>query len=70
MTNKKVIAAVGWSAFFISVAGYAYFGKKEISKDVSVENKKQAAGLMASAYIGGVGTATLIAYQLMKGNKK
>jgi hypothetical protein len=70
MTTNKAIVAVGWSAFVVSVLGYIYFGKKEISTEVSVDEKKRAAGLMASAYIGGVGTATLIVYGLMKITKK
>lgn len=67
MKDKKAIAFVGWAAFFISAVGYVYFGKKEISSEVSASDKKRAGGLMASAYIGGAGTATLIVYGLMKG---
>jgi hypothetical protein len=66
MPDKKVIAYIGWTAFFVSIAGYAYFGAGELSKDVSTAEKKRAGGLMASAYIGGAGTATLIVYGLMK----
>lgn len=67
--SEKVIAYFGWSAFFVSVAGYFYFGSKEASKDVSIEDKKRAVGLSASAYIGGAGTATLIVYGIMKNIK-
>ena len=66
----KAIAFAGWSAFVISVAGYIYFGKKEISKDVSSDERKRDFGLTASAYIGGAGTATLIVYGLMKNLSK
>jgi hypothetical protein len=64
--TKKAIAILGWCAFTVSMAGYIYFGKKEISSGVSVKDKKRTAGLTASAYIGGFGTATLITYGLMK----
>lgn len=63
------IAIVGWSAFFISMAGYYHFGKKVIAKDISTDEKKRTAGLTASAYIGGAGTATLIVYGLMRMKK-
>lgn len=69
-TIEKAVVIVGWSAFFISVAGYWYFGKKEVSKSVSIDDKKRAGGLMASAYIGGIGTSTLIVYHLLKQKTK
>ena len=67
--NKKILIA-GWFAFVISGAGYAYFGSKEISKNISADEKKRIAGLMTSSYVGGAGTATLIVYGLMKNIKK
>ncbi len=65
--SKKAIAYFGWSAFIVSAIGYAYFGGKELSdSNASADQKRRAGGLMASAYIGGAGTATLIVYGLMK----
>jgi hypothetical protein len=66
MLSEKTIAYVGWTAFFVSVAGYVYFGGKELTSNSTPDEKKRTAGLMASTYIGGAGTATLIVYELMK----
>lgn len=66
MLSEKTIAFAGWSAFFISIAGYVYFGGKELSSNATPDERKRTAGLMACTYIGGAGTATLIVYGLMK----